>query len=89
LNQEVSRSHKAKQILENPIFKESLEELKKLYTTSLFNTGAKEQDTREKLWLAYNVVGKVEQHIQQVLDTGKLATKQLEDFRKEEKSKKF
>jgi len=89
LNQEVNRSQKAKQILENPIFKESLEELKKLYTQSLFNTGAKEQDTREKLWLAYNVVGKVEQHIQQVLDTGKLATKQLEDFRKEEKSKKF
>lgn len=85
----MNRSHKAKLILENPIFKESLAELKKLYTESLFNTGAKETDTREKLWLAYNVVGKVEQHIQQVLDTGKLASKQLEDFRKEEKSKKF
>ena len=85
----MNRSHKAKLILENPIFKESLEELKKLYTQSLFNTGATEQDTREKLWLAYNVVGKVEQHIQQVLDTGKLASKQLEDFRKQEKSKKF
>lgn len=89
LNQEVRRSDKAKQILENPIFKESLEELKKLYTESLFNTGAKEQDTREKLWLAYNVVGKVEQHIKEILDTGKLATKQLEDFRKQQESKKF
>lgn len=75
--------------MENPIFKESLEELKKLYTESLFNTGAKEQDTREKLWLAYNVVGKVEQHIKEILDTGKLATKQLEDFRKQQESKKF
>lgn len=89
MNQEVRRSDKAKQILENPIFKESLEELKKLYTESLFNTGAKEQDTREKLWLAYNVVGKVEQHIKEILDTGKLATKQLEDFRKQQESKKF
>ena len=89
LNQEVRRSDKAKQILENPIFKESLEELKKLYTQSLFNTGAKESDTREKLWLAYNVVGKVEQHIKEILDTGKLATKQLEDFRKQQESKKF
>jgi|TARA_R100000664_G_C2709312_1_gene106702 hypothetical protein len=35
------------------------------------------------------VLGKVEQHIQQVLDTGKLAKKQLEDFRKQEESKKF
>jgi hypothetical protein len=75
--------------LENPIFKESIEKLKDLYTQSLFNTGAKEQDTREKLWLAYNVVGKVEDHIKEILDTGKLATKQLEDFRKQEKSKKF
>lgn len=75
--------------MENPIFNESLEELKKLYTESLFNTGAKETETREKLWLAVNVLGKVEQHIQQVLDTGKLAKKQLEDFRKQEESKKF
>jgi hypothetical protein len=89
LSQEVRRSDKAKQILENPIFKESIEKLKDLYTQSLFNTGAKEQDTREKLWLAYNVVGKVEDHIKEILDTGKLATKQLEDFRKQEKSKKF
>ena len=75
--------------MENPIFNESLTELKKLYTESLFNTGAKETETREKLWLAVNVLGKVEQHIQQVLDTGKLAKKQLEDFRKQEESKKF
>ena len=75
--------------MENPIFKESIEKLKNLYTQSLFNTGAKEQDTREKLWLAYNVVGKVEDHIKEILDTGKLASRQLEDFRKQEKSKKF
>ena len=89
MSQEVRRSDKAKQILENPIFKESIEKLKNLYTQSLFNTGAKEQDTREKLWLAYNVVGKVEDHIKEILDTGKLASRQLEDFRKQEKSKKF
>ena len=89
LQQEVSQSNKARQLLDNPLFKEALDELKKLYAESLFNTGAKEQETREKLWLAVNVLGKVEQHIQQVLDTGKLAKKQLEDFRKQEESKKF
>lgn len=89
MNQEVRRSDKAKQILENPIFKESIEELKKLYTSSLFNTGVKETDTREKLWMAYQIVGKVENHIKEILDTGKLASKQLEDFRTQEKSKRF
>ena len=85
----MSQANKAKQILENPLFKESFDKLRKLYQDSLFNTGVKEQDTREKLWLAYNVVNKVEQHFIELLDTGKLATKQLEDFRKSISQKKF
>ncbi len=89
LQQEVSQSSKAKQLLDNPLFKDALDELKKLYAESLFNTGAKETETREKLWLAYNVVGKVEQHIREILDTGKLAKKQLEDFRTSIKNNKF
>ena len=89
LQQEVSQSNKARQLLDNPLFKEALDELKKLYAESLFNTGAKEKETREMLWLAFNVVGKVEQHLAEILDTGKLASKQLEDFRKNIKNEKF
>ena len=89
LNQEVSQANKAKQLFENPLLKESFDKLKKLYSESLFNTGAKETETREKLWLAYNVVGKVEQNLLEIIDTGKLASKQLEDFRKSIKNKKF
>lgn len=85
----MSQANKAKQLFENPLFKESFDRLRKLYQDSLFNTGVKEQDTREKLWLAYNVVNKVEQHFIELLDTGKLATKQLEDFRKSISQKKF
>ena len=73
-----SRSNQAKQVLENKIFIEAIESLKKLYSEALLEkTGAKESDTREKLWIAYNVVGKVEQHLQTVIETGKLAQKQL------------
>ena len=71
------------------MLKESFDKLKKLYSESLFNTGAKETETREKLWLAYNVVGKVEQNLLEIIDTGKLASKQLEDFRKSIKNEKF
>ncbi len=85
----MSQANKAKQLFENPLFKESFDKLRKLYQDSLFNTGVKEQDTREKLWLAYNVVGKVEQNLLEMIDTGKLATKQLEDFRKSIKNQKF
>ena len=87
---EVSRSHQAKQVLENKIFVEAIESLKKLYSEALLEkTGAKESDTREKLWIAYNVVGKVEQHLQTVIETGKLASKQLEDFRQQQIKTKF
>ena len=69
----------AKQILESKIFIEAVDSLKKLYSETLLEkTGANESDTREKLWIAYNVVGKVEQHLQTVIETGKLAEKQLE-----------
>ena len=76
LHQEVSQSNKAKTLLDDPLLQESFDKLKNLYTTSLLNTGANEVDTREKLWLAYNIVGKVEQNLQEVIDTGKLASKQ-------------
>ena len=87
---EISRSNEAKQILESKLFQESIETLKKIYSEALLEkTGAKESDTREKLWIAYNVVGKVEQHLQTVIETGKLAAKQLEDFRKQQDNTKF
>jgi hypothetical protein len=89
LQQELNQANKAKQLFENPLLKESFDKLKKLYTESLFNTGATETEAREKLWLAYNVVSKVEQNLFEILDTGKLASKQLEDYRNSIKKQKF
>ena len=89
LQQEVSQSNKASTLLQDPLLKESFDKLKTLYCTSLLNTGVNENETREKLWLAYNIVGKVEQNLQEILDTGKLASKQLEDYRNSIQDKKF
>ena len=76
--------------MESKIFIEAINSLKKLYSEALLEkTGAKESDTREKLWIAYNVVGKVEQHLKTVIETGTLAQKQLEDFRKQQQQTKF
>ena len=89
LQSELSRSEKARLGLSNPIFVEAIENLKKLYSQSLLNTGVNEQDAREKLWLAYQIVQKVEQHFIEIMETGKLAKKQLEDFRKSIDGQKF
>tara|TARA_R110000782_G_scaffold17700_1_gene49338 strand:+ start:647 stop:940 length:294 start_codon:yes stop_codon:yes gene_type:complete len=89
LNQELNQANKAKQLFEDPLLKESFDKLRNLYSQSLFNTGALEADAREKLWLAYNVINKVEQNLLEMIDTGKLASKQLEDFRNKIQDKKF
>jgi hypothetical protein len=89
LQSEVNRSEKARLGLSNPIFVEAIENLKKLYSQSLLNTGVNEQDAREKLWLAYQIVNKVEQHFIEIMETGKLAKRQLEDFRKSIEGQKF
>lgn len=82
----MSRSSQAKQILENSIFQESIDTLKKNYRDALFEqTGVNDNIAREKLWLAYQVLGKVENHFKEILETGKLAEKQLADFQKQDK----
>lgn len=81
----MNRSSQAKQILENELFKEAINALRKTYSTALFEqTGAKDGEAREKLWLAYQVLGKVEQHFKEILETGKLAEKQLATFQKQQ-----
>ena len=89
LQQELNQANKAKQLFDNPLLQESFQKLRELYSNSLLNTGASENETREKLWLAYQMVGKVEQNLIEMIDTGKLASKQLEDFRNQIKNKKF
>ena len=82
----MSRSSQAKQILENSIFQESIDTLKKNYKDALFEqTGVNDNTAREKLWIAYQVLGKVENHFKEILETGKLAEKQLADFQKQDK----
>ena len=77
----MSRASQAKQILQNKLFQESFKTLKKVYSEALLDrTSVHDSNAREKLWLAYQVLGKVEQHFKEILDTGKLAEKQLADF---------
>ena len=79
----MGRASHAKQILENELFKESFDSLKKIYSEALLErTSVHESEAREKLWIAYQVLGKVEQHFKEILETGKLAEKQLADFQK-------
>lgn len=82
LNKEASRGLEAKTVFENKIFKESIESLRTSYTQAIFQTGPNDEEARTKIYLAYQILGKFEDHFRTVMETGKLAEKQLQDLKK-------
>ena len=81
LDNEVNKAHRAKTLLEDPLFAEAFEILKTEYKTALLATKYNEDDQRKALWQAYHITAKVEQHFHTVVETGKLATVQLNQLK--------
>jgi hypothetical protein len=82
LTREISRGQRAKDILDDELFIESLEILKESYSNAIFQTGPNDELARTKIYLAYQILGKFENHFRSVMETGILAAKQLEELRK-------
>jgi len=79
---EANRGTRAKAILEDELFQEALETLRKSYTEAIFQTGPNDELARTKIYLAYQILGKFGDHFRTVMETGQLASKQLEELRK-------
>jgi len=82
LELESSRGSKAKSILEDELFVETIETLKQSYTDAIFQTGPNDELARTKIYLAYQILGKFENHFHTAMETGQLARKQLDELRK-------
>jgi|TARA_R110000803_G_scaffold38371_2_gene82869 hypothetical protein len=82
LETERQRGEKAKLLLDEPLFKEAFELLKTEYQTAMFQTKHNDDDVRKALWQAFHITDKVENHFRTVMETGKLATVQLNDIKK-------
>lgn len=87
LGEEIRRGDRAKAILEDGLLAEAFSELREQYSAMLFQTSPLDAVTREKLYLAHNVVGKVEEHFSAVLNNGRVARTQLERDLADEKRK--
>ena len=79
---EANRGTRAKAILEDELFQEALKTLRKSYTEAIFQTGPNDELARTKIYLAYQILGKFGDHFRTVMETGQLASKQLEELRK-------
>ena len=82
LETERQRGEKAKLLLEEPLFKEAFKLLKDEYQNAMFQTKHNDDDVRKALWQAYHITDKVENHFKTVMETGKLASAQLNQIKK-------
>ena len=82
LREESARAHKAKQILEDPMVKDSFERLEKELIEGLIATPADATEKREKLHMMLVFGRKWRNTFASLIQTGHLADLQLEQKRK-------
>ena len=78
--EEIARADQAKQILEHPLYVEALATVKQALVQYLLDTKVAEEVERDRLYITIKALDLVHQHIQSVLETGKLAEREQEDF---------
>lgn len=82
---QIQQGQKAKQLLDDPLLKEAFEYLTEQYKTEIFNTSYNDHDQRQVLWMAYNMLDKIKGHLVSVMETGKLASSELENLTRQSK----
>ena len=78
--EEIARADQAKQILEHPLYVEALTTVKEALVQHLLDTRVAEEVERDRLYITIKALELVNQHIQSVLETGKLAEKEQDYF---------
>lgn len=76
-DEEIARAHQAERLLNDPLFQEAFAVVEAEYLDGWRNSPARDTEGRERLWLMLKLLGKVRGHLQTVMETGKLAEKQL------------
>jgi hypothetical protein len=77
LQKDAVKGARAKELLESDLLAEAFASLESSYTQAWRLTTIDDVSGREKLFLAINVVGKVRDHLNRVINDGKLATIEL------------
>jgi len=65
-----NREVRAKRLLDDPLFIEAFEVLKKDLMDRWNHSGTNELDARESIWLAMRLLDKIYLHVQSIVETG-------------------
>jgi hypothetical protein len=78
----VARGARAKELLESELMKEIFTQLEADYIAGWRNSGARDTDARERLWLAVQIIGLVKDHLIIGANNGKLAQAEVDRLAK-------
>jgi hypothetical protein len=88
LTRATERAAQAQRLLDDKMLAESFKGLEEAYTSAWRATTIDDVSGREKLFLAINVVGKVRDHLQSIVNNGKLAQAELKELAQTAERKK-
>lgn len=80
-----ARGKRAELLLGDDLLQGAFAYLENEYITKWRTTHQADQQAREKLFLAVNVIGKVKEHLSEALMNGKVAERNLEDLTRDKK----
>lgn len=90
LQRDASQGAHAKTLLENELLTGAFKALKEQYSADLLATTVNQTDARERLYLAYRVVGEVERHLTSIVTNGTIAAAELKQLTEvAERKKRF
>ncbi len=75
--EEIRRADKAKQILENEMFKEAFSEIETAILIGLRQTAFKDEKLREKLCARYDLLHSLKDQLRTLMESGVLAEEEL------------
>lgn len=78
LEEQRSRGDMARELLQHPMMEEALADIERAYFDAWKATPARDKDGKEELWKLTKTLEKFKQHLKTTLETGKMATIQLE-----------
>ena len=66
------REAKARALLDDPIFNEAFDTLKKDLMSRWDHSGSNELEARESIWLAMRLLDRIHGHISSIVETGRM-----------------
>ena len=78
--EELERARLAEELINNPLWTEAHEEYTRRLKEEWANSPARDAEGREKIWLMLKAAEAAKRHLQEIINTGKLASIQMEQW---------